>query len=272
MRYSFMTFSSPDLGLRNVLALARRLGYDGIEPRSAAKHAHGVEIDAPTAWRSDARRAIADSGVALACIATSLKYADTARGGAGASERIEETMRYVELARDLGCGRLRVFGGQIPAGVSRQAATDAVAACLREVARRAAGSGVTVCVESHDDWCTPARPGPGHGTGRFARDRRELGHHASRADRRRHHGGRVAHAGPLDPARARARRRQGSTGTSSSHPIGKGRIDHVAALGLLKAAGFDGFVSGEWIAWEPYEIHLPRELAALKAIEASLRR
>ena len=59
MRYSFMTFSCPDLGLRNVLALARRLGYDGIEPRSAAKHAHGVEIDSPAAWRTDARRASA---------------------------------------------------------------------------------------------------------------------------------------------------------------------------------------------------------------------
>ncbi|HSV91672.1 MAG TPA: sugar phosphate isomerase/epimerase family protein [Desulfobacterales bacterium] len=269
MRYSFMTFSCPDLGLRNALALARRLGYDGIEPRSAAKHAHGVEIDAPTAWRPDARRAIADSGVALACIATSLKYADT--GAGGASERIEETIRYVDLARDLGCGRLRVFGGQIPAGVSREAATDAVAACLREVARRASGSGVTVCVESHDDWCTPTD---------LARvmelvDSPEIAVNwdimhpvltggVTMDDAWRTLGRWTRHVHAHDGDKA--------DGNIVLAPIGKGRIDHVAALGLLKSAGFDGFVSGEWIAWEPYETHLPRELAALKAIEASLRR
>ncbi len=268
MRYSFMTFSCPDLGLRNILALARRLGYDGIEPRAAAKHAHGVEIDAPAVWRADTRRAVADSGVALACIATSLKYADTGSGGRPA--RVDETLRYVELARDLGCPRLRVFGGQIPAGVSRESATDAVVACLREVARRAAGSGVTLCVESHDDWCTPrdlARvmelvDSPAiavnwdimhpvlTGGVAMAEAWRVLGRwtrhvHAHDGDRI---GGNIVH-----------------------HPIGKGRIDHVTALSLLKAAGYDGFVSGEWIAWEPYETHLPRELAAMKSIEASLK-
>ena len=59
MRYSFMTFSCPDLGLREALDLARRLGYDGIEPRTDAKHAHGVEIDAPPARRAEARRLVA---------------------------------------------------------------------------------------------------------------------------------------------------------------------------------------------------------------------
>jgi sugar phosphate isomerase/epimerase len=270
VRYAFMSFSCPDLGLRNVLALARRLGYDGIEPRAAAKHAHGVEIESPAAWRSDARRAVADSGVSLACIATSLKYADTggASPGPAARARVDETLRYVELARDLGCPRLRVFGGQIPAGVPRQAATDAVVACLRDVARRSAGSGVTLCVESHDDWCTPrdlARimelvDSPSVAvnwdimhpvlTGGVTMEEawRVLGRWT-----------RHVHAHDGDKV----------DGNIVLHPIGKGRIDHVAALGLLKTAGYDGFVSGEWIAWEPYETHLPRELAALKAIEAA---
>ena len=29
--------------------------------------------------------------------------------------------------------------------------------------------------------------------------------------------------------------------------------------------------SGEWIGWEPYEVHLPRELAMLKKYESELR-
>ena len=43
MRYSFMSFSTPQLKLKEMLALANKLGYDGIEPRLDANHAHGNE-------------------------------------------------------------------------------------------------------------------------------------------------------------------------------------------------------------------------------------
>jgi sugar phosphate isomerase/epimerase len=49
--------------------------------------------------------------------------------------------------------------------------------------------------------------------------------------------------------------------------IGGGGVDHAAPIRLLKKAGYDGFISGEWINWEPWEVHLPRELALLKALE-----
>ena len=47
-------------------------------------------------------------------------------------------------------------------------------------------------------------------------------------------------------------------------PIGEGDIDHRRAVQLLHSVGYDGFLSGEWIGWEPYETHLPRELATMK--------
>jgi len=50
-------------------------------------------------------------------------------------------------------------------------------------------------------------------------------------------------------------------------PIGWGTIDHRTAVRLLRKAGYDGYLSGEWINWEPWEIHLPRELATMKAYE-----
>ena len=33
-----------------------------------------------------------------------------------------------------------------------------------------------------------------------------------------------------------------------------------------------GYLSGEWIGWEPYAVHLPRELAAMRAYERELAR
>jgi sugar phosphate isomerase/epimerase len=56
-------------------------------------------------------------------------------------------------------------------------------------------------------------------------------------------------------------------GTLTMTPVGEGDIDHKTALMLLEGMGFDGYMSGEWINWEPYEKHLPRELAAMKAYE-----
>ena len=78
MRYSFMTFSCPELPLSAVLDLAIRHGYDAIEPRAEAGHAHGIEIDANPEERSRLRSLVADRGIALSCIATSCRYADPA--------------------------------------------------------------------------------------------------------------------------------------------------------------------------------------------------
>lgn len=49
-------------------------------------------------------------------------------------------------------------------------------------------------------------------------------------------------------------------------PVGEGEIDHRRAVELLKLDKYDGYLSGEWYAWEPYEEHLPRELATIKRL------
>jgi hypothetical protein len=37
---------------------------------------------------------------------------------------------------------------------------------------------------------------------------------------------------------------------------------------LLLTINYEGYISGEWIGWsDPYEVHLPRELATLKQYE-----
>jgi len=50
-------------------------------------------------------------------------------------------------------------------------------------------------------------------------------------------------------------------------PVGAGDIDHRRAVELLLAIKYDGYLSGEWINWEPSEIHLPRELAMMRRYE-----
>ena len=54
--------------------------------------------------------------------------------------------------------------------------------------------------------------------------------------------------------------------------MGKGDHDHRRAVERLLSIGYNGFLSGEWIKWEPYDDHLPRELATLKRYERELLR
>jgi len=262
MKYSFMSFSCPQLSLDEMLALAKRLGYDGVEPRVVSKHAHGIETDIDAAARDDIKRRVADSGVPLCCIATSCKYADPTT----AREMVEETRQSIDLAGDVGAPRLRVFGGVIPEGVSREQAIEGVAECLRSVADQARDRGVTVCMETHDHWCDPAH---------MADVMKRVNHPAIAVNWDIMHPVRVADKTmdeAFDTLKPWIRHVHFHDGLKKEDgggltPIGEGIVDHRSAVQLLKSASYDGYLSGEWINWEPYDVHLPRELATMKGYE-----
>jgi sugar phosphate isomerase/epimerase len=262
MKYSFMTFSTPGLTLGEVLALAKRLGYDGIEPRIVSKHKHGVEWEADAAARAAIRKQAAESGVALCCIATSCTYADPAK----TKQSAEDTIKSIDLAADVGAPTIRVFGGRIATSLTREQAIELVADTLRSVADHARKRGVTVCMETHDDWCNPDHvaavmkrvdhPAVGvnwdimHPINRGGATM-ESAYRTLRSWVRHIH----FHDGAL------------REGKLTLVPIGQGNIDHRTAVKLLRDCGYDGYLSGEWINWEPYETHLPRELAVMKRYE-----
>ena len=74
MKFSFMTFSCPELSWAEVVEAARRFGYEGVEPRAQAGHRHGIEPEASASARAAARKAAEDAGVEIACLATSCRY------------------------------------------------------------------------------------------------------------------------------------------------------------------------------------------------------
>jgi sugar phosphate isomerase/epimerase len=49
--------------------------------------------------------------------------------------------------------------------------------------------------------------------------------------------------------------------------IGTGMINTRRAMQLLAAAGYAGYLSGEWIHWEPAKVHLPREIETMRGYE-----
>lgn len=260
-----MSFSCPQASFAEVLALATQYGYDGIEPRADGGHNHGVELDASAEQRASFRAQAADAGIAICCLASGNRFADPADRDA----QVEETLQHIDLAADIGAPVLRVFGGQIPDGISRAAAIDGVADALSRLADRAGDRGIAVCMETHDDWCNPAD---------VAAVMTKVDHPAisvnwdaahpvrkegwTLADSYAALQGWIRHAHVHDV-------RVASEGLDYA-AFGTGSIDHKQVLALLRGGGYDGFLSGEWINWEPPDVHLPREIATLRGYESTL--
>jgi sugar phosphate isomerase/epimerase len=262
VKYAFMSFSTPDLTLDGMLTLAQDLGYSAIEPRSVSKHAHGVEPEAGEEQRGIIRRSAEASGIDICCIATSCRYADPGTVAAN----VEDTHRFIDLAGDIGTKRLRIFGGKLGEGVSRAAAIDGVAGALRAVASHAEERDVVLCLETHDDWCDPAH---------VAAVLRKVDHTHIAVNWDILHPVRTAGYTMIDAYEAlkpwlrhvHFHDSRSIDGELVMVPVGTGICNHRDAVALLQNHGYDEYLSGEWINWEPFETHLPRELATMKSYE-----
>jgi sugar phosphate isomerase/epimerase len=265
LRYSFMSFSLPEASLDQLLSAAREYGYDGIELRINARHGHGVEPENSGPERAAVRKAFSDAGVAVACVATSCRFADPAT----VDSECANARLAIELAADLGSHRLRVFGGALPDGVERDAAVRGVATALASIADFAAERDVRVCLETHDDWTSPEH---------VAEVMRAVDHPAIGVTWDVWHPSRINGLSLDDAYHALAQ----WIGHVHFHDgmlrpdmldhraMGTGQLDHRRVLRLLTDAGYDGFLSGEWIGWEPGEVHLPREIDAMRQYEREL--
>ena len=175
----------------------------------------------------------------------------------------------IDLAADVGAPRVRVFGGSLPEGMSREKATQVVTEALKSVADHAAKKGVIVYLETHDGWCHPDD---------VAEVMKGVAHPAIAVNWD------IAH--PVNNENVSIDESFQTlkpwikhvhfhdTGTKEDKerglvPIGTGDIDHRRAVELLKGVNYEDFLSGEWIGWEPYEKHLPRELATMKGYETN---
>jgi len=212
-------------------------------------------------WNAAIREQARTAGVALACLATSIRYADPA----AQADMLAQTHARIDLAADVGAPALRVFGGPIPKGMTREQGIAQLVACLKAAADHAAERGVTLCLETHDDWCDPAH---------VAAVLEQVNHPAVACNWDVMHPVRMGKASVAQSFAALRRwirhtHLHDGVGreTLTLKPIGTGDIDHQAFIRLLKTAGYTGFLSGEWIRWGPAEIHLPRELATLKGYE-----
>lgn len=262
LNYAFMSFSCPNATLAEMLEIAQRYGYQGIEPRVEANHQHGLEPECSMLVRAKAKSDAERADIAICCVATSCRFADPATS----ADNINTAHKCIDLAADVGAARLRVFGGQLAAGLSREAAIDLVASSFGQIAEHAQERGVTVCMETHDDWCDPQ--------------------HVADIMQRVNHPAIAVNWDIMHPVRQAGSSMDDAFNTLRPwirhvhfhdgllrlddvvlKPVGQGEIDHRRAVELLHSMPYTGYLSGEWIGWEPPEVHLPREIAMMRSYE-----
>jgi len=265
LKYAFTTASCPDWSLERLIAAAEAYGYDGVEARVEWNHAHGIEPDATGNQRIAIRSALEKTDVTLCCIGTGCRYVDADQH----AEQIDHTHRSIDLAGDVGCPLIRVFGGQLN-GEAREAAADRIVSAINAVVDHAAERGVTIVIETHDDWAATGHIRPlvervNHPNFAVLWDVTHPLVQAGESITDAHDAlvGVMKHVHVHDANMV--------DGRFDWQPIGQGQFDIRQAIALLLREAYPGYVSGEWINWaDPPETHLRRELNTLHRYEEEL--
>ena len=119
----------------------------GVELRTSAKYAHGVEIEMGAHERREVRKRFADSPVKLVGIASSERF-DWPEP-AKLEGAIEAAKAHVKLSSDVGSSGVRVFPNDFHKGVPEEVTIAQIARALNELGKFAAGHGQMIRIENH---------------------------------------------------------------------------------------------------------------------------
>ena len=161
-KLSVSSLTAPDQTIEQLVETARASGFSGLELVTPAPgveaHAHGVEPGLAPGGIAEVKKALADGGLVISCIATGLTVGGADTGGGiviAHAEFVDNLKRCVTLAESLGSGCVRVFGGKLvdPTG-ELAGAVDAVSDALSEGVAFAEQTSVSVLLETHGDFAT----------------------------------------------------------------------------------------------------------------------
>src|SRR5262249_2662370 len=147
MKLAFSTLGCPRWELREIVAGARKWGYDGVELRAV-----GGSLDLlgrAEFGPAQIKTTRENFDIEICCVDTSCVFHST-----DASERTDQVkiaLAHAELAARLGAPLIRIFPDKIQPGAQRDPTRNWIAACLRETAERAP-DGVNVGLETHGDF------------------------------------------------------------------------------------------------------------------------
>lgn len=137
--FGFSTLGCPGLDVEAVLTLAKRYGAELVQLRCAADEPVNTGIGARR--RAEVKAAFAAAGIGFWSLATYVRLSDP--------DLLQPLDEHVALAVDLGAPGLRLFPGDVD--------VETGAERLRRAEEVAEGTGVTLTVETHDEYLRGAQ-------------------------------------------------------------------------------------------------------------------
>jgi sugar phosphate isomerase/epimerase len=269
MKLAFSTLGCPDWDLQQIVAGARRWGYEGIELRTLggsldllSRAEFGVGQLAAT------RAYLADEGIEICCVDSSCTFHSP-----DANERANQVgiaLAHAELAAKLGAPLIRVFPDKIQPGAHREETRDWIAESLQAVAERMPED-VDVALETHGDFAR----------GEAAAEIATLANHAKvklvwDVANSVAAGDAIVRAGEaVKPYLAHIHLRDAKPVPGTEHwlPVlaGHGRVSFAETLTALRDLNYHAYLSFEWEKyWRPEieepEIALPDFISAIRSL------
>jgi len=150
MKLAFTTLGCPNWTLQEIVENASRMGFDGIEFRGVQDEIDISRLPEFTVDLEKTKKLLSDHKIAVSGIAISARFAVV--DPEEKEKHFEETRRNLKLAAQLDTHVIRVFGGRVPEGRSVDEVIPVLAENLRQMAEEAKDYGVTLALETHDEW------------------------------------------------------------------------------------------------------------------------
>ncbi len=241
---SFTTLGCPGWTLRQIVDNAATMGFAGVDLRGLLGALDVTTRPEFTTGLAATKRMFADRGLTVSGIATSAQFAVT--DATQLEKNFDEARRNMALAAELGAPVLRVYGGRVPEGHSVDTILPTLVQNLRNIGDEAEVYGVTLALETHDDWTDSSV---------FARLMAEANHPRVRVLWDLHHPYRT-NGEPADVTYRHLAPYTVSIHVKDSVPtadgghqyvfLGEGDVPVKTMLDLLVAGGYTGYAILEW--------------------------
>ncbi len=235
------TYSAPQWTIDEHARAAREIGCHGLEIRMLG--GQPLTPDIAAGERRRIAEVVADNGLEICVVGSDCRLAQPATPRAS---EVERAAGFIELAREWGAPVVRVFGGAQSADAPPAEADAWVVEGLRAAAAYAEPHDVRVALETHDVFNSAVRVGgivraADHPNAAVVWD---LGHPhragESVAEAWAAIGSFVVHVHVKDIVRTNDEREWESV------LAGQGEVPIAEMLSVLRAAGYDGYLSTEW--------------------------
>jgi sugar phosphate isomerase/epimerase len=150
MKLSFTTLGCPQWTLKQIVENAAKMGYDAVDFRGLLED---IDISGRPEFTSElkaTKKLFKDHGIAVSGISISSHFAvvDLVEK----KKQFDEARRNLELADKLDTHVIRIYGGKVPEGYTVETIMPILAENLRKIGDEAEKHGVTLALETHDDW------------------------------------------------------------------------------------------------------------------------